>query len=166
MANIGASANNAALLQQAVYGQKEQERASMLDRLFAFWFQRLVYPQIWEDPVIDMQAMGPVRLRDVDEAQALLVNLAKDLAAKGEIILVEEKAELMRKLGKKQLTLQLLTKLDVIPAALAAHKLALSPDGLELTFTYDSRAERTGITTARGATCLTSHIRQVPRCCF
>jgi len=37
--------------------------------------------------VDDMQAMGPVRLRDVDEAQVLLVNLAKDLAAKGEIIL-------------------------------------------------------------------------------
>ena len=52
------SVNDAALLRQAVYGQKEQEKASMLDRLFAFWFQRLVYPQIWEDPVIDMQAMG------------------------------------------------------------------------------------------------------------
>ena len=52
------SVNDAALLQQAVYGQKEQEKASVLDRLFAFWFQRLVYPQIWEDPVIDMQAMG------------------------------------------------------------------------------------------------------------
>jgi flagellar motor switch protein FliG len=41
--------------------------------------------------VDDMQAMGPVRLRDVDEAQALLVNLAKDLAAKGEIILSKQR---------------------------------------------------------------------------
>src|ERR1700760_1369110 len=41
----------------------------------------------------DMQAMGPVRLRDVDEAQALLVNLAKDLAAKGEIMLTKNRAD-------------------------------------------------------------------------
>jgi flagellar motor switch protein FliG len=43
--------------------------------------------------VDDMQAMGPVRLRDVDEAQVLLVNLAKDLAAKGEIILSKSRDE-------------------------------------------------------------------------
>jgi flagellar motor switch protein FliG len=43
--------------------------------------------------VDDMKAMGPVRLRDVDEAQALLVNLAKDLAAKGEIILSKQRDE-------------------------------------------------------------------------
>jgi flagellar motor switch protein FliG len=43
--------------------------------------------------VDDMQAMGPVRLRDVDEAQTLLVNVAKDLAAKGEIILSKSRDE-------------------------------------------------------------------------
>src|SRR6478672_1345095 len=43
--------------------------------------------------VEDMQAMGPVRLRDVDEAQALLVNLAKDMAAKGEITLTKNRAD-------------------------------------------------------------------------
>src|SRR2546421_39761 len=43
--------------------------------------------------VDDMQAMGPVRLRDVDEAQALLVNLAKDLAAKGEIMISKNRAD-------------------------------------------------------------------------
>src|SRR4030095_13976632 len=64
---------------------------------------------------------------------------------KGEIILVEEKAELMRKLGKKQLTLQLQKKLDAVPARLA-HQLTLSPDGFELTYTYDTQGERTGIT--------------------
>ena len=64
---------------------------------------------------------------------------------KGEIILVEEKAELMRKLGRKQLTLQLQKKLDAVPANLA-HQLSLSPDGLELTYNYDTRGERTGIT--------------------
>jgi ABC-2 type transport system ATP-binding protein len=66
---------------------------------------------------------------------------------KGEIILVENKSELMRKLGKKQLTLQLHGKLDAIPPALAAHHLALSPDGNELTYTYDTQGERSGITT-------------------
>ena len=64
---------------------------------------------------------------------------------KGEIILVEDKAELMRKLGKKQLTLQLQKKLDAVPASLA-HRLTLSPDGLELTYNYDTKGERTGIT--------------------
>jgi ABC-2 type transport system ATP-binding protein len=65
---------------------------------------------------------------------------------KGEIILVEEKAELMRKLGKKQLTLQLHNKLDAIPAKLAAHRLDLTADGDELIYTYDTQGERTGIT--------------------
>jgi len=65
---------------------------------------------------------------------------------KGEIILVEQKAELMRKLGKKQLTLQLQAKLDAVPPGLTAHHLTLSPDGSELTYTYDSRDARNDIT--------------------
>ena len=64
----------------------------------------------------------------------------------GEIILVEDKAELMRKLGKKQLTLQLLKPLAAIPDELAAYRLALAADGAELIYTYDTRGERTGIT--------------------
>ncbi len=64
----------------------------------------------------------------------------------GELILVEDKAELMRKLGKKQLTLQLHARLDAVPAALAAHRLTLAADGGELVYTYDTRGERTGIT--------------------
>jgi ABC-2 type transport system ATP-binding protein len=65
---------------------------------------------------------------------------------KGEIILVEDKAELMRKLGKKQLALQLQQPLDAVPPALAAHHLTLGRDGSELIYTYDTRSERTGIT--------------------
>src|SRR5262249_31054882 len=65
---------------------------------------------------------------------------------RGEIIIVEEKAELMRKLGKKQLTLQLQKKLAEIPAALARHHLTLAGDGSELVYTYDTKGERTGIT--------------------
>jgi ABC-2 type transport system ATP-binding protein len=65
---------------------------------------------------------------------------------KGEIMLVEDKAVLMRKLGRKQLTLHLQAKLDAIPEALAAHRLTLAADGSELVYTYDTRGERTGIT--------------------
>ena len=65
---------------------------------------------------------------------------------KGEIVLVEEKAKLMQKLGKKQLKLHLQSRLAAIPAALAAHHLELSPDGEELVYTYDTKGERTGIT--------------------
>jgi ABC-2 type transport system ATP-binding protein len=64
----------------------------------------------------------------------------------GEIILVEDKAELMRKLGKKQLTLHLHKRLDAVPDALAAHRLTLAADGSDLIYTYDTQGERTGIT--------------------
>src|SRR6476620_1888104 len=65
---------------------------------------------------------------------------------KGELILVEDKRELMHKLGKKQLTLQLHQNLDRIPAALEGHHLALVNGGSELIYTYDTQGPRTGIT--------------------
>jgi ABC-2 type transport system ATP-binding protein len=65
---------------------------------------------------------------------------------KGELILVEDKKELMHKLGRKQLTLQLHQSLDAVPAELAAHHLTLANDGSELVYTYDSQGPRTGIT--------------------
>jgi ABC-2 type transport system ATP-binding protein len=64
----------------------------------------------------------------------------------GEIILVEEKSELMRTLGKKQLTLQLHSKLHEIPGELAGYRLELAADGSELTYTYDTQTERADIT--------------------
>ena len=64
----------------------------------------------------------------------------------GEIILVDEKTELMRKLGEKQLTIHLQEKLKTVPDALAKHDLALAKDGAALVFTYDTKADRTGIT--------------------
>ncbi len=64
----------------------------------------------------------------------------------GEIILVENKAELMRKLGKKQLTLELRERLDAIPPALAQYRLTLASGGNELTYNYDTKGEHTGIT--------------------
>jgi ABC-2 type transport system ATP-binding protein len=69
---------------------------------------------------------------------------------KGEIILVEEKAELMRKLGKKQLTLQLQQKLQALPAELSTFKLAIGEDGSTLIYDYDTKAERTGVATLLG----------------
>jgi ABC-2 type transport system ATP-binding protein len=80
----------------------------------------------------------------IEEAEEMADRIG--VIAKGELILVENKKDLMQKLGKKQLVLQLLDPLDAIPPGLNGHVLELSPDGRELTFTYDTRAERTGIT--------------------
>jgi ABC-2 type transport system ATP-binding protein len=64
---------------------------------------------------------------------------------KGEIILVEDKATLMRKLGKRQLTLQLQSPLGAIPPELADRSLELRADGMELVYTFDSQVQATGI---------------------
>jgi ABC-2 type transport system ATP-binding protein len=68
------------------------------------------------------------------------------IISKGEIIVVRDKAELMRKLGKKQLTLHLQARLDTVPAALAAYRLALVNGGSELVYNYDTQDERIGVT--------------------
>ncbi len=65
---------------------------------------------------------------------------------KGELILVEDKASLMQKLGKKRLKLNLQGRLDAIPANLAAYRLELADGGRELIYNYDTKGERTGIT--------------------
>jgi len=65
---------------------------------------------------------------------------------RGEIILVEDKVELMRKLGRKQLTLHLPAPIAAVPEALAAHRLTLAADGCELVYNYDTQKGRTGIT--------------------
>jgi ABC-2 type transport system ATP-binding protein len=66
---------------------------------------------------------------------------------KGELILVEEKQELMRKLGRKQLALHLHKPLTALPPDLQGRGLELANGGRELVYTYDTQAERTGITT-------------------
>jgi ABC-2 type transport system ATP-binding protein len=65
---------------------------------------------------------------------------------KGEIILVEDKAGLMQKLGKKELKVHLQGRLEEIPASLAAYNLELSDDGHAVTYDYDTKGDRTGIT--------------------
>src|SRR5680860_480574 len=65
--------------------------------------------------------------------------------SKGTLILVENKTELMKKLGKRQLTLQLQEPMTVIPAELADLRLALRADGNELEYTFDANEEHTGV---------------------
>ena len=65
---------------------------------------------------------------------------------KGEIILVADKAGLMQKLGRKQLKLHLQGRIDAIPPKLAPYKLELADEGRELIYNYDTKGERTGIT--------------------
>ena len=80
----------------------------------------------------------------IDEAEEMADRIG--VINKGEIILVEEKAQLLRKLGKKQLTLQLDAPLAAVPAQLAGYGLELAHDGMALTYTYDdTQSERAGI---------------------
>ena len=72
----------------------------------------------------------------IEEAEQMADRIG--VISKGELIVVEEKTELMRKLGKKQLTLQMLEPLAAVPPALAAWQLALAKGGNELIYTYDA----------------------------
>jgi ABC-2 type transport system ATP-binding protein len=84
----------------------------------------------------------------IDEAEEMADRVG--VINKGEIILVEDKAKLMQKLGSKQLKLHLQSRIEAIPAALAAYNLELSNGGCELTYSYDTKGERTGITSLLG----------------
>ena len=82
----------------------------------------------------------------IDEAEEMADRIG--VINKGEIILVEDKRELMRKLGRKQLTLHLEQPLERIPAALASHRLELR--GADLIYTYDEKSDRAAITALLG----------------
>jgi ABC-2 type transport system ATP-binding protein len=79
----------------------------------------------------------------IEEAEEMADRIG--VISKGELIVVEEKAALMRKLGKKQLTLHLQEPLKAIPKGLDRWPLELAADGAELVFTFDAQAEQTGI---------------------
>ncbi|MEO7050724.1 MAG: ABC transporter ATP-binding protein [Rhodanobacter sp.] len=79
----------------------------------------------------------------IDEAEEMADRIG--VINKGELILVEDKAELMNKLGRKQLTLQLQEPLKTIPTALDEYALQLSDDGMQLVYSFDTKSERTGI---------------------
>jgi ABC-2 type transport system ATP-binding protein len=79
----------------------------------------------------------------IEEAEEMADRVG--VISKGRIVLVEDKTTLMRKLGKKQLTLHLQTPLEALPAELAGEPLELSADGQDLIYTFDAQAEETGI---------------------
>ncbi|HBN13968.1 MAG: multidrug ABC transporter ATP-binding protein [Gammaproteobacteria bacterium] len=80
----------------------------------------------------------------IEEAEEMADRIG--VIANGEIILVEDKAALMQKLGKKQLVLDLKQPLSAIPESLASQALELRLDGYQLVYTFDTQADRTGIT--------------------
>ena len=81
----------------------------------------------------------------IEEAEAIADRVG--IIDGGQLLLVEEKDRLMRRMGRKQIELQLSEPIGEVPAGLARHKLELARDGCALVYTYDSQAERTGITT-------------------
>jgi len=80
----------------------------------------------------------------IEEAEEMADRIG--IINKGAIVLIEDKASLMQKLGKKQLKLHLQSRIEAIPPELSAYKLELSDQGCELIFNYDTKGERTGIT--------------------
>jgi ABC-2 type transport system ATP-binding protein len=79
----------------------------------------------------------------IEEAEEMADRVG--VITKGELVVVEEKTALMQKLGKKQLTLQLQEPMAAIPEALAEWHMELKNDGYDLIYTFDGKAERTGI---------------------
>src|ERR1700735_5169547 len=80
----------------------------------------------------------------IEEAEQMADRVG--VISRGELILVEQKTELMRKLGKKQMTLELRSPLGALPPSLAAFPLTIADDGCKLIYTYDTRSDHTGIT--------------------
>lgn len=81
----------------------------------------------------------------IEEAEAIADRVG--IIAGGELMLVEDKSTLMARMGQKELEVQLSTPIDAIPESLASPALRLSDDGSALIYTYDTKGERTGITT-------------------
>ncbi len=79
----------------------------------------------------------------IEEAEEMADRVG--VISKGEIILVEDKVTLMRKMGRKQLTLQLHTPLAEIPTALAGRQIELASEGTQLIYTFDVQIETQGI---------------------
>jgi ABC-2 type transport system ATP-binding protein len=81
----------------------------------------------------------------IEEAEAMADRIA--VIDKGEILLVEEKATLMHRMGRKQMTIELHEPVAAVPPSLARHNLQIAEDGRALVYSYDTQGERTGITT-------------------
>src|ERR1700738_5272155 len=101
---------------------------------------------MWE-VVRQLQASGVTIILTthyIEEAEEMADRIG--VINKGEIILVEDKAKLMEKLGKKRLKLHLPSRIETVPPALAPYNLELSDAGCALTYDYDTKGDRTGIT--------------------
>lgn len=101
---------------------------------------------MWET-VADLKADGVTIILTthyIEEAEAIADRIG--VISKGQIMLVEETGSLMRRLGQKQLTIDLHDPISEVPLGLKDYGLELSGDGMSLTYSYDTQAERTGIT--------------------
>ncbi len=99
------------------------------------------------DIVADLKADGVTIILTthyIEEAEVIADRIG--VIAGGELLLVEEKEALMARLGRKELEVQLSAPIENIPAELANYDLRLTSDGRALIYSYDTRAERTGIT--------------------
>lgn len=100
------------------------------------------------DVVADLKASGVTIILTthyIEEAEAIADRVG--IINKGEILLVQDKAEMVAQMGQKQLQIELAEATPEIPAALSGYGMERSDDGLRLTYTYDTQGERTGITT-------------------
>src|SRR6056297_1503739 len=97
--------------------------------------------------VADLKASGVTIILTthyIEEAEAIADRIG--IIAKGELLLVEDKNDLMARMGKKQIEVQLAEPVAEVPKALAGYALERTKDGAALVYTYDTRRERTGIT--------------------
>ncbi len=99
------------------------------------------------DIVAEMKADGVTIILTthyIEEAEAIADRIG--VITRGELLLVQEKAELMRQMGRKQLEVQLTAPIETLPASLADFGLEIGQGGETLIYSYDTHAERTGIT--------------------
>jgi ABC-2 type transport system ATP-binding protein len=102
---------------------------------------------MWE-VVADLRATGVTIILTthyIEEAEAIADRIG--VIAKGEILLVQDKAELMAQMGRKELHIDVAEPLEALPPSLMDRGLELAKGGAKLVYTYDTRSERTGITT-------------------
>lgn len=100
------------------------------------------------DVVADLKADGVTIILTthyIEEAEAIADRVG--VISKGEILLVQDKAEMMAQMGQKQLVIDLADTITDVPAALAAYSLTIGGNDQSLIYTYDTKGERTGITT-------------------
>ena len=100
------------------------------------------------DVVEDLKASGVTIILTthyIEEAEAIADRVG--VISKGEILLIQDKAELMSQMGKKQLVVDLQDVITDVPAKLKSYDLEVGENGMSLIYTYDTKGERTGITT-------------------